>query len=154
MEKSALLKIANDRNYDRGCGYRDCRGCTASRFVADIGGWLGGAGVNELFHFESTDAIAHRMARSAAFRQPRAAPAYLPDSNQIRNCERCFKRNRSGAHRRFGALGSRRDGGFGGASQQSGFSEGEITANITIEFPDGTVQEIRDQMLRLSAQDR
>ena len=52
------------------------------------------------------------------------------------------------------AIGERRDGGFGGGSQPSVLPEGEITANITIEFPDGTVQEIRDQMLRLSAQDR
>ena len=37
-------------------------------------------------------------------------------------------------------------------SQPSVLPEGEITANITIEFPDGTVQEIRDQMLRLSSQ--
>ena len=38
-----------------------------------------------LFHFEQTDRIAHRMARNAAFRRPRPAPNYLPDANQIRN---------------------------------------------------------------------
>ena len=45
--------------------------------------------------------------------------------------------------------------GFGneGASQQSGFPE-EITATLEIQFPDGTVQEIRDQIIRIEAQDR
>ena len=48
-----------------------------------------------------------------------------------------------------------RNSGFGnvGASQQSGLPE-EITATLQIQFPDGTVQELRDQIIRLEAQDR
>ena len=40
--------------------------------AGQIVGGLVEQGGNELFHFEQTDRIAHRMARSAAFRQPRA----------------------------------------------------------------------------------
>ena len=113
----------------------------------------GPEGDNRLFHFDQTDAIAHRLARSAALNRPRAAPAYLPDSNQIRNARDISREIVSGLSEGL-AIGERRDGGLGGGSQPSVLPEGEITANITIEFPDGTVQEIRDQMLRLSAQDR
>ena len=113
----------------------------------------GPEGDNRLFHFDQTDAIAHRLARSTALNRPRAAPAYLPDSNQIRNARDISREIVSGLSEGL-AIGERRDGGFGGGSQPSVLPEGEITANITIEFPDGTVQEIRDQMLRLSAQDR
>ena len=45
--------------------------------AGQIVGGLVEQGGNELFHFEQTDRIAHRMARSAAFRQPRAAPPNL-----------------------------------------------------------------------------
>ncbi len=121
--------------------------------IVPMGGFpVGGPeGDNRLFHFDQTDAIAHRLARSAALNRPRAAPAYLPDSNQIRNARDVSKEIVAGLTEGL----SQRKSGFGnvGASQQSGLPE-EITANITIEFPDGTVQEIRDQMLRLSAQDR
>ena len=113
----------------------------------------GPEGDNRLFHFDQTDAIAHRLARSAALNRPRAAPAYLPDSNQIRNARDISREIVRGLSEGL-AIGERRDGGLGGGSQPSVLPEGEITANITIEFPDGTVQEIRDQMLRLSAQDR
>ena len=111
----------------------------------------GPEGDNRLFHFDQTDAIAHRLARSAALNRPRAAPAYLPDSNQIRNARDVSKEIVAGLTEGL----SQRNSGFGnvGASQQSGFPE-EITATLEIVFPDGTVQEIRDQMLRLSAQDR
>ena len=112
----------------------------------------GPEGDNRLFHFDQTDAIAHRLARSAALNRPRAAPAYLPDSNQIRNARDVSKEIVAGLTEGL----SQRNSGFGnvGASQQSGLPEGEITANITIEFPDGSVQELHNQILRLSAQDR
>ena len=111
----------------------------------------GPEGDNRLFHFDQTDAIAHRLARSAALNRPRAAPAYLPDSNQIRNARDVSKEIVAGLTEGL----SQRNSGFGneGASQQSGFPE-EITATVQIQFPDGTVQEISDQILRLSAQDR
>ena len=119
--------------------------------AGQIVGGLVEQGGNELFHFEQTDRIAHRMARSAAFRQPRAAPAYLPDSNQIRNARDVSKEIVAGLTEGL----SQRNSGFGnvGASQQSGFPE-EITATLQIQFPDGTVQELRDQIIRLEAQDR
>ena len=109
-----------------------------------------------LFHFSSKRiGLRDRMARKCGVSVNRVLLLnYLPDANQIRNSRDVSREIVAGVHRRFGALGSRRDGGFGGGSQPSVLPEGEITANITIEFPDGTVQEIRDQMLRLSAQDR
>ena len=120
--------------------------------IIPVGVPVGGPeGDNRLFHFDQTDAIAHRLARSAALNRPRAAPAYLPDSNQIRNARDVSKEIVAGLTEGL----SQRNSGFGneGASQQSGLPE-EITATLEIVFPDGTVQEIRDQMLRLSAQDR
>ena len=152
--KSALAKIANVGITVAGVAIGTAVGAPQVGLAAgQIVGGLVEQGGNELFHFEQTDRIAHRMARSAAFRQPRAAPAYLPDSNQIRNSRDISREIVRGLSEGL-AIGERRDGGFGGGSQPSVLPEGEITANITIEFPDGTVQEIRDQMLRLSAQDR
>ena len=120
--------------------------------IIPIGVPVGGPeGDNRLFHFDQTDAIAHRLARSAALNRPRAAPAYLPDSNQIRNSRDVSKEIVAGLTEGL----SQRNSGFGnvGASQQSGFPE-EITATLEIVFPDGTVQELRDQIIRLEAQDR
>ena len=152
--KSALLKIANVGITVAGVAIGTAVGAPQVGLAAgQIVGGLVEQGGNELFHFEQTDRIAHRMARSAAFRQPRPAPNYLPDANQIRNARDVSREIVAGVTEGL-AIGERRDGGFGGGSQPSVLPEGEITANITIEFPDGTVQEIRDQMLRLSAQDR
>ena len=152
--KSALLKMASTGIVIAGVAAGTALGNpVAGLAVGQAVGNLVEQGGNELFHFEQTDRIAHRMARNAAFRQPRPAPNYLPDANQIRNARDVSREIVSGVTEGL-AIGERRDGGFGGGSQPSVLPEGEITANITIEFPDGTVQEIRDQMLRLSAQDR
>ena len=152
--KSALLKIASVGITVAGVAVGTAVGAPQVGLAAgQIVGGLVEQGGNELFHFEQTDRIAHRMARSAAFRQPRPAPNYLPDANQIRNARDVSREIVAGVTEGL-AIGERRDGGFGGGSQPSVLPEGEITANITIEFPDGTVQEIRDQMLRLSSQDR
>ena len=150
--KGALLKIANVGITVAGVAIGTAVGAPQVGLVAgQIVGGLVEQGGNELFHFEQTDRIAHRMARSAAFRQPRAAPAYLPDSNQIRNARDVSKEIVAGLTEGL----SQRNSGFGneGASQQSGFPE-EITATLQIQFPDGTVQELRDQIIRLEAQDR
>ena len=150
--KSALLKIASVGITVAGVAAGTAVGAPQVGLVAgQIVGGLVEQGGNELFHFEQTDRIAHRMARSAAFRQPRAAPAYLPDSNQIRNARDVSKEIVAGLTEGL----SQRNSGFGnvGASQQSGFPE-EITATLQIQFPDGTVQELRDQIIRLEAQDR
>ena len=152
--KGALLKIANVGITVAGVAIGTALGNpVAGLAIGQAVGGLVEQGGNELFHFEQTDRIAHRMARNAAFRQPRPAPNYLPDANQIRNARDVSREIVAGVTEGL-AIGERRDGGFGGGSQPSVLPEGEITANITIEFPDGTVQEIRDQMLRLSAQDR
>ena len=150
--KGALLKIANVGITVAGVAIGTAVGAPQVGLAAgQIVGGLVEQGGNELFHFEQTDRIAHRMARSAAFRQPRAAPAYLPDSNQIRNARDVSKEIVAGLTEGL----SQRNSGFGnvGASQQSGFPE-EITATLQIQFPDGTVQELRDQIIRLEAQDR
>ena len=111
----------------------------------------GPEGDTRLFHFDQTDAIAHRLARSAALNRPRAAPAYLPDSNQIRNARDVSKEIVAGLTEGL----SQRNSGFGnvGASQQSGFPE-EFNATLVLQWPDGATIELRDQMIRLQEQDR
>ena len=152
--KSALAKIANVGITVAGVAIGTAVGAPQVGLVAgQIVGGLVEQGGNELFHFSQTDMIARRISRSAAYSQPRQAPAYLPDANQIKNSRDISREIVRGLSEGL-AIGERRDGGFGGGSQPSVLPEGEITANITIEFPDGTVQEIRDQMLRLSSQDR
>ena len=150
--KDAILKVANVGITVAGVAIGTTVGAPQVGLAAgQIVGGLVEQGGNELFHFEQTDRIAHRMARSAAFRQPRPAPNYLPDANQIRNARDVSREIVQG----FTEGLSQRNSGFGneGASQQSGFPE-EITATVQIQFPDGTVQELRDQIIRLEAQDR
>ena len=152
--KSALLKMASTGITIAGVAIGTAVGAPQVGLAAgQIVGGLVEQGGNELFHFSQTDMIARRISRSAAYSQPRQAPAYLPDANQIKNSRDVSREIVAGLTEGLEQR-SRRDGGFGGASQPSVLPEGEITANITIEFPDGTVQEIRDQMLRLSSQDR
>ena len=152
--KDAILRVANVGITIAGVAAGTAVGNPAAGLaVGQAVGNLVEQGGQELFHFEQTDRIAHRMARNAAFRQPRAAPNYLPTPTQLKNAADVGREIVSGFSEGLEQR-SRRDGGFGGGSQPSVLPEGEITANITIEFPDGTVQEIRDQMLRLSAQDR
>ena len=122
--KGALLKIANVGITVAGVAIGTAVGAPQVGLAAgQIVGGLVEQGGNELFHFEQTDRIAHRMARSAAFRQPRAAPAYLPDSESNQECQGRIERNRAGLTEGL-AIGERRDGGFGGASQQVGVARG------------------------------
>ena len=150
--KDAILKVANVGITIAGVAAGTALGNpVAGLAVGQAVGGLVEQGGQELFHFESTDAIAHRMARSAAFRRPRPAPNYLPTPDQLRNARDVGREVVAG----FTEGLSQRNSGFGnvGASQQSGFPE-EITATLEIVFPDGTVQELRDQIIRLEAQDR
>ena len=107
---------------------------------------------NRLFHFAETDAIANRIAQQAALSRSRRAPSYLPDATQLRNARDVGREVVAGFTEGL-AQRSRNDGGFGNASQQASFPE-ELTATVVVQFPDGTVQEIRDQIVRLEAQDR
>ena len=109
-------------------------------------------GGNELFHYEQTDAIARRIARQGALSRSRRTPNYLPDANQIRNARDVSREIVAGVTEGLN-IGNRTDGGLGGPSQEAGLPN-EISATIQIEFPDGTVQELRDQMVRLEQQDR
>ena len=151
--KSALAKIANVGITVAGVAIGTAVGAPQVGLAAgQIVGGLVEQGGNELFHFESTDAIAHRMARSAAFRRPRAAPNYLPTPAQLKNAADLGREVVAGFTEGL-AQRNRSDDGFAGASQQASFPE-EITATVEIQFPDGTVQELRDQIIRLEAQDR
>ena len=120
--------------------------------AGQLAGGLVEQGVNELFHFESTDAIAHRMARSAAFRQPRAAPNYLPTSTQLKNAADLGREVVAGFTEGL-AQRNRSDDGFAGASQQAGLPE-EFNATVVLQWPDGATIELREQMIRLQNQDR
>ena len=113
---------------------------------------VGEAADHRLFHFAETDAIANRIARQAALSRSRRAPSYLPDATQLRNARDVGREVVAGFTEGL-AQRSRNDGGFGNASQQASFPE-EFTATVVVQFPDGTVQEIRDQIVRLEAQDR
>ena len=151
--KSAILKIASTGITIAGVAAGAAVGAPQVGLAAgQIVGGLVEQGGNELFHFESTDAIAHRMARSAAFRRPRPAPNYLPDANQIRNARDVSREIVAGVTEGL-EIGNRRDGGFGGASQQASFPE-EINATLVLQWPDGATIELRDQMIRLQNQDR
>ena len=97
--KGALLKIANVGITVAGVAIGTAVGAPQVGLAAgQIVGGLVEQGGNELFHFEQTDRIAHRMARSAAFRQPRPAPNYLPTPDQIRNARDVRREIVSGIH--------------------------------------------------------
>ena len=151
--KGALLKIANVGITVAGVAAGAAVGAPqAGLAVGQVVGNLVEQGGQELFHYEQTDAIARRLSRSAALNRSRPAPNYLPTPTQLKNAADVGREIVSGFSEGLEQR-SRRDGGFGGASQQSGFPE-EITATLQIQFPDGTVQELRDQIIRLEAQDR
>ena len=151
--KSAILKMANVGITVAGVAAGAAVGAPQAGLV--VGQAVGGLveqGGNELFHFEQTDMIARRLARSASLNRPRPVPNYLPDANQIRNARDVSREIVAGVTEGL-EIGNRRDGGFGGASQQASFPE-EVTATVVVQFPDGSVQELRDQILRLEQQDR
>ena len=151
--KSALAKIANVGIQVTGVAIGTAVGAPqAGLAVGQVVGNLVEQGGNELFHFEQTDRIARRISRSAALNRPRPAPAYLPDSNQIRNSRDISREIVAGLTEGLEQR-SRRDGGFGGASQQASFPE-EFNATLVLQWPDGATIELRDQMIRLQNQDR
>ena len=151
--KSALAKIASTGITIAGVAIGTAVGAPQVGLVAgQLAGGLVEQGVNELFHFEQTDRIAHRMARSAAFRQPRPAPNYLPTPAQLKNAADVGREIVAGFTE---GLSQRERGSFGseGTSQQSGFPE-EFNATLVLQWPDGATIELRDQMIRLQNQDR
>lgn len=151
--KSALLKIASTGITVAGVAVGAAVGAPQAGLV--VGQAVGGLveqGGNELFHFERTDRIARSIARQETLRRSRSSPNYLPDANQIRNARDVSREIVAGVTEGLN-IGSRRDGGLGDASQQASFPE-ELTAQVVIQFPDGSVQELADQVLRLREQDR
>ena len=148
--KSAILKVANVGITVAGVAVGASVG--APQVGLAVGQAVGGLveqGGNELFHYERTDRIARNIARQSALRRTRETPAYLPDANQIRNSRDVSREIVAGVQEGL----SQRERGSLGASEQASLPE-EITATIQIQFPDGSVQELRDQMVRLEQQDR
>ena len=151
--KGAILKIASTGITIAGVAAGTALGNpVAGLAVGQAVGGLVEQGGEELFHFEQTDAIARRLSRQAAVRSPRPAPNYLPTPDQLRNARDVGREVVAGFTEGLAQRG-RSDAGLGDASQQPGFPE-ELTATIQIQYPDGTVQELRDQILRLEQQDR
>ena len=149
--KSALLKIASTGITIAGVAAGAAVGPpVAGVAVGQAAGGLVEEAGNELFHYERTDRIARNVARQSAFRNSRPVPNYLPDANQIRNARDVSKEIVAGLTE---GLQQRERGSFGDASEQAGFPE-ELSATIVLQFPDGSVQELRDQMVRLEQQDR
>ena len=110
-------------------------------------------GGNELlFHYHRTDAIARRLAQQETLRRTRSAPQFFPTQDQIRNARDVSREIVAGVTEGLN-IGNRTDGGLGGASQQAALPN-EISATIQIEFPDGSITELTDQIVRLRDQDR
>ena len=149
--KKAILKVASVGIQITGVAAGAAVGAPQAGLAVGqaVGGVVEEAG-NELFHYEQTDRIARNIARQSAFRSSRPAPNYLPDANQIRNAKDVSREIVAGLTE---GLQQRERGSLGGTSDQASFPE-EITATIQIQFPDGSVQELRDQMVRLEQQDR
>ena len=154
--KGAILKIASTGITIAGVA---AGAAIAGPAGAAIGGQIGGAvgglveqGGNELFHYPRTDAIARRLAQQETLRRTRSAPQFFPTQDQIRNAKDVSREIVAGVTEGLN-IGSRRDGGLGDASQQTSFPE-EISAQVVIQFPDGSTQELADQILRLRDQDR
>ena len=115
--------------------------------VGQAVGGLVEQGGNELFHYPQTDRIARNIARQSVLRQSRPTPNYLPDANQIRNARDVSREIVRGIQE----AEQSRDSGI--TPQPAGLPE-EITAQVVIQFPDGSTQELADQILRLREQDR
>ena len=151
--KSALLKVANVGITIAGVAAGTALGNpVAGLAVGQAVGGLVEQGGNELFHYDQTDAIARRIARQSALSRSRRTPNYLPDANQIRNARDVSREIVAGVTEGLN-IGNRTDGGLGGASQEAGLPN-EISATIQIEFPDGSITELTDQIIRLRDQDR
>ena len=151
--KSALLKVANVGITIAGVAAGTALGNpVAGLAVGQAVGGLVEQGGNELFHYDQTDAIARRIARQSALSRSRRTPNYLPDANQIRNARDVSREIVAGVTEGLN-IGNRTDGGLGGASQQAALPN-EISATIQIEFPDGSITELTDQIVRLRDQDR
>ena len=154
--KGAILKIASTGITIAGVAAGTA---IAGPAGAAIGGQIGGAvgglveqGGNELFHYPRTDAIARRLAQQETLRRTRSAPQFFPTQDQIRNAKDVSREIVAGVTEGLN-IGSRGTGGFGDAAQQTSFPE-EISAQVVIQFPDGSTQELADQILRLRDQDR
>ena len=151
--KSAILKIASTGITIAGVAVGAAVGAPQVGLAVGQGvGELVEQGGNELFHFPQTDRIARGIARQEALRRSRSSPNYLPDANQIRNAKDVSREIVAGVTDGLN-IGSRRAGGLGDASQQASFPE-EISATIVLQFPDGSITELTDQIVRLRDQDR
>ena len=148
--KGALAKMANVGITIAGVAAGTALGNpVAGLAVGQAVGGLVEQGANELFHFEQTDAIARRLARAAALHQPRAAPDYLPTPDQLRNARDVGREVVAG----FTEGLTTRGGGGDSRPQEVRFPE-EFRADIHLNFTDGGVQVLRDQVVRLQQQDR
>lgn len=151
--KGALLKIASTGITIAGVAVGTAVG--APQVGLAVGAAVGGLvqqGGEELFHYPQTDAIARRIARDSTLRRSREAPQFFPTQDQIRNARDVSREIVAGVTEGL-AIGERNSGGLGGTSPQASLPE-DITAQVVIQFPDGSVQELADQVLRLREQDR
>ena len=150
--KGAILKIASTGITIAGVAAGTALGNpVAGLAVGQAVGGLVEQGGQELFHFESTDRLARSIAREQAHRRSREPQNFFPTATQLRNAADVSREISTGVLEGLASAERSRDSG--GAAQQASFPE-EISATIQIQFPDGTVQELRDQMVRLDQQDR
>ena len=149
--KGALLKIANVGITVAGVAAGTALGNPVAGLAAGQAvGNLVEQGGNELFHYDRTDHLARSIAREQAHRRSREPQNFFPTATQLRNAADVSREISTGVLEGL-ASAERRDSGD--PSRQASFPE-EITAQVVIQFPDGSVQELADQMLRLRSQDR
>ena len=147
--KSAMLKVANVGITVTGIAAGALVGGPAGAAVGgQIGAAVGGLveqGGNELFHYEQTDALVRRLARDTAYRQPRRAPDYLPDANQLRNARDVGVEVIDGVLQGL----AKRNVSAGGAVSGTADVPKEFVANITLQTEEGAILEWRNQRIAL-----
>ena len=119
--------------------------------VGQAVGGLVEQGGQELFHFESTDRLARSIAREQAHRRSREPQNFFPTATQLRNAADVSREISTGVLE--GLASAERSRNSGDVSRQASFPE-EISATIQIQFPDGSLTELTDQIVRLRDQDR
>lgn len=148
--KDAILKVANVGITVAGFAAGTALGNPAAGLA--VGQTVGGLvqqGGEELFHYESTDRIARNIARAAGLSSPQPRPNYLPSPDQLRNARDVGREVVAGYTEGLAARQSEPE-----ATPTSGTLSDEQNVTIVLQFPDGSTQELANQVLRLREQGR
>ena len=118
-------------------------GGPAGAAVGGAVGQLAAQGVNELFHFEQTDAIARKIAKTYGLRQPEQQPRnYFPTRTQLENAEDVSRAIVEG----LSQAATQNTSGQNGIKNNG---QSEMKADINLVFTDGNLITYRDQTVSL-----